>query len=33
VTVSEKLISQETIEGPAFDEIMGLAQAASSYTT
>jgi cell division protease FtsH len=32
VTVSEKLMSQETIEGMAFDEIMGLAQAASTYS-
>lgn len=31
VTVSEKLISEETIEGPAFDDLMGLAQAASTY--
>jgi cell division protease FtsH len=31
VTVSEKLMSQETIEGMAFDEIMGLAQAATTY--
>jgi cell division protease FtsH len=31
VTVSEKLMSLETIEGMAFDEIMGLAQAASTY--
>lgn len=33
VTVSEKLIGVETIEGPAFDEIMGMAQAASTYTS
>jgi cell division protease FtsH len=32
VTVSEKLMSLETIEGMAFDEIMGLAQAASTYS-
>jgi cell division protease FtsH len=32
VTVSEKLISDETIEGPAFDDIMGVAQAAVSYS-
>jgi cell division protease FtsH len=32
VTVSEKLMSLETIEGLAFDEIMGLAQAASTYS-
>jgi cell division protease FtsH len=31
-TVSEKLMSLETIEGLAFDEIMGLAQAASTYS-
>jgi cell division protease FtsH len=31
VTVSEKLINEETIEGPAFDQIMGLTQAASNY--
>jgi cell division protease FtsH len=31
VTVSEKLMTLETIEGPIFDEIMGLEQAASSY--
>jgi cell division protease FtsH len=33
VTVSEKLMSLETIEGMAFDEIMGLAQAASTYSS
>ncbi len=33
VTVSEKLISIETIEGPAFDEIMGMAQAATTYSS
>jgi cell division protease FtsH len=33
VTVSEKLMSDETIEGPAFDEIMGLAQAAATYSS
>jgi cell division protease FtsH len=32
ITVSEKLIQLETIDGPAFDEIMGLTQAASAYT-
>jgi cell division protease FtsH len=32
VTVSEKLMSLETIEGMAFDEIMGLAQAASTHS-
>jgi len=32
VTVSEKLISEETIEGLAFDDIMGIAQAAVSYS-
>jgi cell division protease FtsH len=32
ITVSEKLIQLETIDGPAFDEIMGITQAASSYT-
>ncbi len=32
VTVSEKLMSLETIEGPAFDEIMGMAEAASTYS-
>ncbi|MGI8827029.1 MAG: ATP-dependent zinc metalloprotease FtsH [Chloroflexota bacterium] len=31
ITVSEKLISEETIEGLAFDDLMGIAQAASSY--
>jgi cell division protease FtsH len=31
VTVSEKLMMLETIEGPIFDEIMGLEQAASTY--
>jgi cell division protease FtsH len=31
VTVSEKLMTLETIEGPIFDEIMGLEQAASVY--
>ena len=31
ITVSEKLISEETIEGPAFDDLMGIAQAASTY--
>jgi cell division protease FtsH len=28
ITVSEKLMLEETIEGPAFDEIMGIAVAA-----
>jgi cell division protease FtsH len=32
VTVSEKLITEETIEGPFFDEIMGIAQAATVYS-
>jgi cell division protease FtsH len=32
VTVSEKLIMEETIEGPFFDEIMGISQAASIYS-
>ncbi len=32
VTVSEKLISEETLEGPAFDDLMGIAQAASTYS-
>jgi cell division protease FtsH len=32
VTVAEKLIREETIEGPALDEIMGVAQAAISYS-
>jgi cell division protease FtsH len=32
VMVSEKLISEETIEGLAFDDIMGIAQAAVSYS-
>ncbi|GAC1508008.1 MAG: ATP-dependent zinc metalloprotease FtsH [Chloroflexota bacterium] len=31
ITVSEKLISEETIEGPSFDDLMGIAQAASTY--
>ena len=31
VIVSEKLMMLETIEGPIFDEIMGLEQAASTY--
>src|SRR5947209_1126618 len=31
ITVSEKLISEETIEGPAFDDLMGIAVAASTY--
>jgi cell division protease FtsH len=31
VTVSEKLITEETIEGPFFDEILGITEAASSY--
>ena len=31
VTVSEKLIIEETIEGPAFDDIMAIAQAATTY--
>jgi len=33
VTVSEKLMTLETIEGPIFDEIMGITQAASTYDT
>jgi cell division protease FtsH len=33
VTVSEKLITEETMEGPYFDEIMGLPQAAITYLT
>jgi cell division protease FtsH len=33
VTVSEKLISLETMDGPIFDDIMGMAQAASTYTS
>src|SRR5947209_12565298 len=32
VTVSEKLITEETIEGPFFDEILGITEAASAYT-
>jgi cell division protease FtsH len=32
VTVSERLIVEETIEGPVFDDIMGIAQVASSYS-
>ena len=32
-TVAEKLITEETIEGPAFDEILGVAQAATIYST
>jgi cell division protease FtsH len=31
VTVSERLIAEETIEGPVFDEIMGLTEVAMSY--
>jgi cell division protease FtsH len=31
VTVSEKLITEETIEGPFFDEILGITEAASTY--
>jgi cell division protease FtsH len=31
VTVSERLIAEETIEGPVFDEIMGLSEVAMSY--
>jgi cell division protease FtsH len=31
ITVSEKLMQVETIEGPVFDEIMGIAQAATTY--
>ena len=31
VTVAEKLIVEETIEGPAFDDISGIAQAAITY--
>jgi cell division protease FtsH len=31
VTVSEKLITEETIEGPFFDEILGITEAASAY--
>ncbi len=31
VTVSERLIAEETIEGPVFDEIMGLTEVAISY--
>ena len=31
VTVSEKLIGEETIDGPVFDEIMGMTQAATTY--
>ncbi|HCG02822.1 MAG TPA: cell division protein FtsH [Chloroflexi bacterium] len=33
ITVSEKLMQLETIEGNVFDEIMGIAQAATVYTT
>ncbi len=33
VTVSEKLMTLETIEGPIFDEILGITQAASTYDT
>ena len=33
ITVSEKLIGEETIEGPMFDEILGLAEAATTYST
>jgi cell division protease FtsH len=32
VTVSERLMTLETIEGPIFDEIMGMEQAASTYS-
>jgi cell division protease FtsH len=32
-TVAERLMIEETIEGPAFDQIMGLAEAASTYST
>jgi cell division protease FtsH len=32
VTVSEKLMQVETIEGQVFDEIMGITQAATTYT-
>jgi cell division protease FtsH len=32
ITVSEKLMQLETIEGNVFDEIMGIAQAATTYT-
>lgn len=32
ITVSEKLITEETIEGLAFDDIVGLSQAASTYS-
>jgi cell division protease FtsH len=31
VTVSERLIAEETIEGPVFDEIMGLTEVAISF--
>ena len=31
VTVSERLIAEETIEGPVFDEIMGLSEVAIRY--
>jgi cell division protease FtsH len=32
IAVSEKLISEETIEGPMFDDLMGIAQAATTYS-
>ncbi|MGH2448465.1 MAG: ATP-dependent zinc metalloprotease FtsH [Chloroflexota bacterium] len=32
IAVSERLMTEETIEGPAFDEIIGIAQAASTYS-